>query len=389
MPPYHLTPDGPKICRARKRPCRYGQHYDKSDEAYKAYEVEQSHNNQTIATTESSSVNEPQENNHSRIINPSHPSASWFYTQVCSERVPYEDFTRAKYCSAQEFETALEIRRDIIQHAVETYNIDPKNSPELRDALENFRDDSARLVYMYTHYNPHFHRIPEMENISRLGSAKLSGTDRDTDPEWYQRRAFSIGGSEVADFVVRKDKTKLSPAMRAKFKPISREEAIKRASYKNADGHGPLWRGSVYESYILSEHAQSIEEKGDKRTLVLAKDQYKNPQYEWAEVNVDGVFLNEQGKPEGIAEVKTGRDSWGDTVPEKHRAQALHYLEITGLQYCDILKSSADGKPVVYRILRGENVSEDKPHPITHYYEHLSSIFNERRNAIINAVENI
>lgn len=244
-------------------------------------------------------------------------------------------------------------------------------------AGSKYRDAVAHVVRDYLKSNS-FVPVPELKDDERLGRAVLSGRDKDTEPSWYKRRSTIIGGSELSQFIV--DSDKFDSSLSSKFVPVSDEDAIEAAESKKNPESGPLARGSIYEELLIREAADLLEETGSDFRYVTAKNQYKHPDIEWAEVNVDGVVVDSSGTPVGLVEVKTATSPWGDEVPLNYRIQVLHYLEVTGLDFCDVVVSVADQSPIVYKVERGELIDEeDYPHPIEYFYPQVSEMYRKRR----------
>jgi DNA polymerase III epsilon subunit-like protein len=156
--------------------------------------------------------------------------------------------------------------------------------------------------------------------------------------EWLEQRQKGIGGSDVGKIVGVSDDTGRNTAeyneiLTSKLDPISDEQVEVQA-----DGHisytGYAGRGNAWEMTI----AQRFAENNPEANLTHCKSSWKNSEHEYQFANFDGLMTDENGKPNGILEIKTASDAskWGDTslgldgVPKGYRAQTLWYADAAG-----------------------------------------------------------
>ncbi len=158
--------------------------------------------------------------------------------------------------------------------------------------------------------------------------------------EWLEQRQKGIGGSDVGKIVgVDSDKSSNSQNYKevfaSKVDPITDEEVETQAS-GHSEYTGYAGRGNAWENLILQRFA----ENNPNANITHCKTSWQNNENKYQFANFDGLMTDENGKPNGIVEIKTASDplKWGnpkdglDGVPPGYRAQALWYADAAGFE---------------------------------------------------------
>lgn len=91
------------------------------------------------------------------------------------------------------------------------------------------------------------------------------------------------------------------------------------------------------------------------KTVVVCKSTFEVADSPHLHFNLDGVLLDDEGRPEAVVEIKTSwdRSRWitrkgSLRCPEEYRAQVLYYLWTTGLERGYLIASICGEEPVVF-----------------------------------------
>lgn len=123
---------------------------------------------------------------------------------------------------------------------------------------------------------------------------------------------------------------------------------------------GATYRGNVWEGQLRNSFA----EDNPEYTVYDSAGEYRRIDEPWIVGKFDGVLSDrEDGKPNGILEIKTAKDEskWKNGVPNNYRAQTLYYLEMTGFEYAKVrvlINNNDNNQAEVrdYTIHRGEEI---------------------------------
>lgn len=175
--------------------------------------------------------------------------------------------------------------------------------------------------------------------------------------EWLKQRQTGIGGSDVAAILglspwrspvdVFLDKTGQTPAL---------------------DANEAMYWGTVLEDVVAKHYANL-----SGTTIQRITKMMRHPKHDWMIGNIDRAIVTpgsrarfDDGKlmgADGILECKTASaykaGDWGnpfddDAIPTQYVAQAMWYLGIAGLEWCDIAVLIGGQKYLVKRVVRDE-----------------------------------
>lgn len=160
--------------------------------------------------------------------------------------------------------------------------------------------------------------------------------------EWLEQRQKGIGGSDIGKILGAVDENErkynrreYNDILGSKIDPITDEQVEVQS-----DGHisytGYAGRGNAWEDYIQHKFSQN----NPDLNVTHCKTSWKNKNAEHQFANFDGLMTDENGKPNGILEIKTASDAskWKDTslgiegVPSNYKYQALWYADAAGFE---------------------------------------------------------
>ena len=179
----------------------------------------------------------------------------------------------------------------------------------------------------------------------QLGDLVAMGEYPSGSPEWHAARAAGIGGSDVGG-IMRVDPDYGSVNYQRVVAAKLGEElpdAVQEDPDAGKDFTTAVGRGNAWEEYIRYE----VQDRNPDMNVAFCKTSWHGKgDLAYRHANFDGLFLDDNGKPEGILEIKTGSNAkkWGDPekdgfagVPEGYRKQALWYAANGGLKYGKIV----------------------------------------------------
>lgn len=181
--------------------------------------------------------------------------------------------------------------------------------------------------------------------------------------EFLRRRQSGIGGSDISAILgISPWKTPLQ-VWESKVQPITQDDVqeMSEAAY---------W-GTALEDLVAREYA-----KRTGHTIQRVTAQLKHPKHEWLVSNLDRVIVtpgsrarvDANGMLQGadfVLEVKTasaykaadwGKDGDEEAIPLHYQAQAMGYLAVTGLPYCEFATLIGGQRFVTKRLERDEDV---------------------------------
>jgi len=182
-----------------------------------------------------------------------------------------------------------------------------------------------------------------------LNGLVASGDYEINSPEWHEARGNGIGGSDVGA-IMRVDPQYASAnytrVVESKTTAIQPNENDELYSTKD-DLTTPIGRGNAWEEF-LRYHVQ--DRHPELRVGFCKTSWHGGAGVEYRHANFDGLFLDADGKPEGILEIKTGSNAkkWGapelglDAVPPAYRKQVLWYAANAGFTYGKIIVMLSD-----------------------------------------------
>jgi putative phage-type endonuclease len=166
--------------------------------------------------------------------------------------------------------------------------------------------------------------------------------------EPYKQRRGGIGGSDAAVIMG------VSPWKTAGELYLEKIGEIETPDISDRDA---VYWGTVLEDVVASEYSRRTDRKVRRvnRTLV-------HPDHPWMVGHIDRDLV---GLP-GILECKTTNDwayrsdEWGDhgsdQVPVQYLLQTMHYLAVTGAEFCDLAVLAGGQRFGIYTIRRDEEL---------------------------------
>lgn len=195
-------------------------------------------------------------------------------------------------------------------------------------------------------------------NEDTLGDAEAIDSVPELSAAWHNLRRGGIGGSTVSKVLGFHWKTRNGhPVMMDEFEyaetitdmAIEKMTKVHRAAIPTS---GVLYRGHQWEpvSLVWLAITHGINVGVSKKTWRGA--------HPLQVINVDGIILDDDGRPEGIVECKTSSRTWTWQwgVPTHYRAQVLWYLNATGLKYAHLVVRFDNGTFDVFTINADETV---------------------------------
>lgn len=170
----------------------------------------------------------------------------------------------------------------------------------------------------------------ELNNLTKTAFFE-SGTR-----EWLEQRQKGVGGSDVGPIIGAKGSyNSRDDIMQSKLNPITDEEVEAQAGNQSAYT-GALGRGNAWEKRIFLQ----VRDRNPEDNITFCKTSWYNNDHTYQLANFDGLMADENGKPNGIVEIKTASDAskWGDEsegldgVPPTYRAQTLWYAQAAGFK---------------------------------------------------------
>lgn len=168
-----------------------------------------------------------------------------------------------------------------------------------------------------------------------IGSLVAGGEFESGTPEWHEQRLGGIGGSDVSKIMRTDDKYAASNYRELLFNKLGLDEK-QDESFRN-DLTTAIGRGNAWEEAIRHMYA----DRNPDKNVAFCKTSWEGTgDVDYVRANFDGLELDENGKPTGIIEIKTGVHSpkWGSTkdgfegMPANYRQQAIWYAGNAGLE---------------------------------------------------------
>ncbi len=175
-----------------------------------------------------------------------------------------------------------------------------------------------------------------------LGELEAMGSYPINSPEWHAARAAGIGGSDVGA-IMRVDGAYASQNFtRVLASKLGEPVEDSFSSENKNDLSTAIGRGNAWEEhirYMVQDH------NPDMNVAFCKTSWHGSGDTPYRHANFDGLFLDKDGTPEGILEIKTGSNpkKWGDpkdgldAVPPGYRKQTLWYAANAGLKYGKIV----------------------------------------------------
>lgn len=171
-----------------------------------------------------------------------------------------------------------------------------------------------------------------------LNDLELTGEFPSGSREWLEQRQNGIGGSDVGQIIGATPEygaRNYQEVLDSKLKPITDEQVAEQEA-GHTDYTGYTGRGNAWEDVIANKYAENHPEAN----ITYCKTSWRNKKNPYQFANFDGLMTDENGKPNGILEIKTASDGskWGnvedglDAVPANYKAQVLWYAQAAGFE---------------------------------------------------------
>lgn len=210
-----------------------------------------------------------------------------------------------------------------------------------------------------------------------LNEMKALGAFTSGSREWLESRQGGVGGSDVGS-ILKVDKEfgyeNSKEVFWSKVNPVSDEQVAEQSGedFQSYTGRGNAWEESILRSFI---------ERHPELNVARCKTSWYNTKRPFQYANFDGMFLDANGKPEGIVEIKTGSEpskwgpafagsndseEWGpasdgiDGIPLQYRAQVLWYLHAAGLKKGIVVALLDDHEIREYHFTVGAELAEEQ-----------------------------
>lgn len=291
-PTYHINPEGQsRSCRARKKPCPFGEwndHYDTKEEAQKGYEEKQ----EMLAMTNTGKTKK-------------HPLTK----QAISSKMSYNGPTpqwleKEQQKSAQYFDTAPEI--------IDTVEIEGREYAVVWS--ENSLDDGEYHIQKTRGFNIHAIEYVDMETGKVVAYIKSAYRDKDAEKKSY-------GNDEFSEFRI--------------FDDRSGETNIIVKDYDNIVEEGDRYFvGPSPAPYDKNSSEEEILEAKKRIWLTAHKSLYIKPE----NASKSLYFLTEDDAPENMAELDAGIQRLKEHVAERNENyRKSHGFPI--VDYSDIVQN--------------------------------------------------
>lgn len=265
---------------------------------------------------------------------------------------------------------------------------------KLKQELDAYKDSTAVMVEAHL-ASPYYRSEAIEKDFPSIGNVKQVASYVHGESAWYTSRFDTIGGSDVGklalhdftapDKVKPYDKKNYEELVTSKSAMVTPEQIQKSIDASELSRKGSLYRGSIWEDRIRDQYSREHPELKVYKT----KGQYASKDRDWVRVNFDGLVSDrEDGKPNGILEIKTGADpaDWAEGVPLKYRAQTLYYLNATGFEYADVRVNLNDGDSMEFRLYSTDDVSPGTGITMNDYFtKRISPWFEEVKSNISSA----
>lgn len=202
-----------------------------------------------------------------------------------------------------------------------------------------------------------------LNNLRALGHFE-SGTK-----EWLESRQGGIGGSDVGS-IMRVDPDYGSENYKETF--WSKVDPIDPDQVERYDLTTAIGRGNAWEERVLQMYEEAHPEANVVRCKTSWQHKAKSKSFQFA--NFDGLLADENGKIDGILEIKTGSipEKWGpeedglDGVPPEYKAQVLWYAQAAGLKRGTIVALLDDREMRVYNWTLTPELAEEQATNFAH-----------------------
>lgn len=110
-----------------------------------------------------------------------------------------------------------------------------------------------------------------------------------------------------------------------------------------------IWRKKLKDDYA---------ENNLNKVLISSDSNYQKIGTDWQQVNFDGVIFDPASKKmDGLLKIKTNVDysSWSE-LPLEYRGEGLYCLDVTGLDYVDVLVQNKKKESKIFKVYKDEEL---------------------------------
>lgn len=207
-----------------------------------------------------------------------------------------------------------------------------------------------------------------------IGKCKAIADVEELSVAWHETRRKGIGGSSLSELLGFHWKSYAGNMVYMDDEELDEhclQTAIEKAtpvkSVYNPDT-GVLYRGHKVEPALIARYAIT-----HNKRVAISKATWQGKD-DFQVINLDGIILDKNGKPEGILECKTSSRewTWQHGVPINYRCQVLWYLRALGFKYADVAVKFDTGVFEVYRVYADETIDgTETTYPLEHYIPEL------------------
>lgn len=283
------------------------------------------------------------------------------------ENVDYygmEDFVNKNRANFNEVNSVINYRVDEISKKCENLrNCDPKSkssssvSPkifkEMQRDLQDYKNKTAEIVEVYSSskfYKPKFIK----KSLKNVGNAER--LDSFSSESLLKIKQETVTGDDV-NVLAQRDFCQKTLLNNVQVKGAEKSKVTNFSGVlKNS---AILKNGAVYRDVVWKERLKNDYAESNKNVVIVSSDDYYGN--EWKSANFDAVIINTKTRePEGIVEIKTNVNSkfWNDDVPVNVKAEALYYLNVSGLNYADIIVQTSSYETKTYRINKNDPIKD-------------------------------
>lgn len=204
--------------------------------------------------------------------------------------------------------------------------------------------------------------IIEEYTDTKLGKATIIDEVIEGSVEWLNMRHAGVGGSSIMEALGFHWKSRPGDPVYMKEHELRRHweemgvEKCTDITEVEDTMSGVFFRGHKWEPSLITRYALE-----NNVRVAVSKATWKG-HHDLQVVNVDGIVLNDKGKPVGLVECKTSSREWTWKwgVPMHYRAQVLWYLDAFGLDWADVVVKFDTGFIETHRVYRRETIDGTK-----------------------------
>lgn len=221
-----------------------------------------------------------------------------------------------------------------------------------RGDLEHFKNCTAQYAGVLGE------KLPQQDyEGTTFGTANELGDFEDGSREWLEARQTGFGGSDIPKLLGLSQYGDAREVFASKIDPITDDQVDEQRAGRT-DYVGAAPRGHAWEPVL----AQRFADENPDLTLQRTKATWKGGA-EWQNLNVDGVIVDDTGKPAAIWESKTSDaiEDWDNGIPAYYRPQLADYMDGAGVDRAALTVSIDDRETRTYWMHRNDPLDPSDP----------------------------